>query len=470
MAIVHGVTWGFLQPPFQGPDEPAHFAYAQFIADSGRLRPDPDARSGQGYSNHVQTLLSYLPFSIEGPTNWAPGEARRFKEIVTSTPYQAGDGSAAALGTPPLYFIVQAPVAALTRGWEPQASLLAARWLAALLNGITVVLILLFLRELFPRQPWAWPLGALAVAVQPVFGFMGGSVNPDGLLFTISAALFLLAARTMRRGLTLRRAIAIAALAVAGSLTKGTTYALLPGLATAGLIGTHRAYRGGTTLARLAGAAGAGVALFIVGFGGYLYANAHLLSSSPASAGAFVTSEAAARTTTLVGQLEYTWQFFFPRLWNMQDQFPGYPSYPLWDFYIKGFVGRFGFWQYDFPLWVEWAGLATLVALLSLAAVALVPRLASRGIRLELAVYAFITVTVLVAVSVAGYRYTSANKLDFEQTRYIFPLLPLYGALIPTAALAFGRRRAPQVGALLLVLLAVHGLGGELLVLARYYA
>ena len=39
----------------------------------------------------------------------------------------------------------------------------------------------LFLRELVPSEPWAATVGALAVAFQPLFGFIGSGVTPDTL-------------------------------------------------------------------------------------------------------------------------------------------------------------------------------------------------------------------------------------------------------------------------------------------------
>jgi hypothetical protein len=299
---------------------------------------------------------------------------------------------------------------------------------------------------------------------------MGGTVNPDALLFSFSAALFLLAARVLRRGLTVRLGLLIGLVATLGCLTKGTTYGLLPGVGAAALVGALRLHRRTGNWRQPLLGLGSGAGVFVLGFGGYLWANSHLLNKSPATAGAFVTSKSAASATTVTGQLEYIWQFFLPRLWDMTDQFPGYPSYPLWDFYVKGFVGRFGWWQYDFPHWTQWLGLGVLCLLLAAAAAALVPRLLARPrLRTELAIYFVIAASELLLVSVAGYRFTAVNHLDFEQTRYIFPLLPLYGALVATAPLVLRRRWAPVAGGVLLVLLALHSFAADLLTLQRYY-
>ena len=103
------------------------------------------------------------------------------------------------------------------------------RLLSALIAGLTVAFTFLFLRELLPDSPWAWTVGALAVAFQPLFGFIGGGVTPDNLLFAASAALIWLLARAFRVGLTPRLGAAIGLAALAGVLTKQAMFGLLPG-------------------------------------------------------------------------------------------------------------------------------------------------------------------------------------------------------------------------------------------------
>ena len=63
--------------------------------------------------------------------------------------------------------------------------------------------------ELLPGSRWAWPLGALAVAFQPMFGFIAGGVQVDNALDLCTAGLMLAIAITLRRGLTARRGLAV---------------------------------------------------------------------------------------------------------------------------------------------------------------------------------------------------------------------------------------------------------------------
>ncbi len=57
----------------------------------------------------------------------------------------------------------------------------------------------------------------------------------------------------------------------------------------------------------------------------------------------------AAGPISLTGQLGYTWQLYLPRLPFMNDQFDYFPPYDTW---FQGLIGRFGWLDTSFHLWV----------------------------------------------------------------------------------------------------------------------
>ena len=71
---------------------------------------------------------------------------------------------------------------------------------SALLAGLTVLFVTLFLRELLPRHRWAWVAGGMVCALLPYFAFISGSVNPDAGIAAAAAALFYFVARAFRAG------------------------------------------------------------------------------------------------------------------------------------------------------------------------------------------------------------------------------------------------------------------------------
>lgn len=94
-------------------------------------------------------------------------------------------------------------------------------------------MVFLFLRELLPGTPWATTIGALCVALQPMFAFMSASVSPDAGLFPVSAAALLRIVRAFRRGFTTRLALVFGAVIAIGLLTKLNFVAIALGSAVA---------------------------------------------------------------------------------------------------------------------------------------------------------------------------------------------------------------------------------------------
>ena len=75
----------------------------------------------------------------------------------------------------------------------------------------------------------------------------------------------------------------------------------------------------------------------------------------------------------------------------------------------------------------------------------------------------------LVSIGVLGLRYRRNTGFEFEQARYLLPLVSLYAAGVAAAALGAGRRFGRPAGAVLVCLAAVHGLFAQLLVISRFY-
>jgi hypothetical protein len=333
---------------------------------------------------------------------------------------------------------------------------------------VTVGFVFLFLRELLPTTPWAWTVGALAVAFQPVFSFLTGGVNNDGLLYVAGAGTLYCLARAFRRGLTLRLGMATGLAVAIGLLTKPTMIGLVPAVALAVVALVVRGERRHQLGPRRGGAAALALPVAIVS--GWLVVDVALFNRTAGAMTGGLASERVSAAATTTGQLTYLWQFFLPKLPFMEQQFSGY-WYPVWHVYIQGFIGRFGWFEYDFPTWVSVIGLIALAGIAALAVTALVRHGSSVRRRLpELATYCIAALGVLLMIGVSGYRYRASLGFNFEQTRYLFPLLALYGGTVALAARAGGRRWGPVIGASMVVVMMSHWLFAILLTLSRYYA
>ena len=467
VAIVNALVWSILTPAFEIPDEPVQVGYVQYLAETGKLpRPITPYFYGSAEEN---AAMAGVPFNSVGLPSWSRSRAQALKaELAQKGLSRVDERAAGYIGSaPPLYFALATIPYKLASSGNFFDRLFAMRLLSVLLAGATVGFVFLFMRELFPRTRWAWTVGALAVAFQPVFGFMAGGVHYDNLLWTASAALFFALAYGFRRGLTWKVGVGIGSAALVGVLSKGTMYGVLPGAALAVAVMAWRTAPPARRRALIGVLAAA--ATFAIPFALWLVAsNAIWHRGVNASATAGFTSVHAG----LGGQIDYIWEFYLPQLPFMQHNwFSSYPTYPLWQSYIQGFVGRFGWFQYGFPMWANWLGLAVYLGLIGLAAAAVSrARSVFRRRWMELAAYAVMAIGVLLLVNVAGFRYFVQSHQAFEQTRYIFPLLPLYAALVALAARGGGRRWAPALGGVLIVAAVAQDLFAQLITIGRFYA
>lgn len=468
VAVLNATLWAIVTPPLYVIDEPAHFGYVQYLAENGRP-PPPAPQELPPYTGEQQVLLDGVPVALEGRPSWSAADEAEVRRQLEDGRFRAAEAAARnAANYPPLYYAYEAVPAALGSSLPALDRLYLMRLFSAVLAGVTAGATLLFLRELLPAMPWAWTVGALAVGFQPVLGFMSGAVNNDGLLYAVGAVLLFLVARAFRLGLTPRRGATMGAAAAAGLLTKITVVGLLPGVALALLLLWWRS-QGDDRRAAARGALLAGAVTVVVA-GTWFAVDAAVFGRPLTAAAGGMGSEVVGDVTSLRGQISYLWQFFLPRLPFMADAFPGYPDYPLWDVYIQGFIGRFGSFQYGFPMWVNQMGLGVLLLVAGLAAVELFrSRQALRRRGPELCVYATMLAGTLLLVGITGYRFRAAEGLNFEQPRYLFALLPLYGAVVALAARGVGRRWGHTAGVVLVTVAAWHSLFALLLSIDRYY-
>jgi 4-amino-4-deoxy-L-arabinose transferase-like glycosyltransferase len=480
VAGLSALTWALVTPPFHVPDEVSHFAYAQYLAETGELpRENADLR----YSPEEQTVLHLTDFYLvigeaRGRPPWTQAQDRALDRAPSAS--RVGTGNAqSATNNPALYYGLETIPYHLAGGLELPDRLMFMRFLSVLMAAVTGLAAFLFVREVLPSTPWAWTAGGLAVAVQPVFGFISSGVQSDAMLYMSSALLFFALARAFRRGLTPRRGAAIGVATSLGILSKLTFLGLVPGtlLAVACLAWLGRDSPTRNTVWR-----GAAVAAGIIVCVGVLYVGSNVVlfdrpalpgaigSTAPASEGAAADETAASGTGGMRERLAYVWQLYLPRLPFMSEQFPG--ANPMPNVWLHGWIGHFGWLDAAWPeavyRWARWV----LVLVGGLAAFATGRRLLRAGNWRErwpeLLSYAAVAIGLLLLIGLASYRAREDGVPGFEQARYLLPLLPLYAAAVGMAARAFGRA-GPAVAAALVVAAWGHDILAQLLTVSRFY-
>jgi 4-amino-4-deoxy-L-arabinose transferase-like glycosyltransferase len=330
-----------------------------------------------------------------------------------------------------------------------------------------------FVRESLREPRWAASAAALAVAFQPQAAFIAGGVNNDNLMFTAAAALFWLLARAHRRRLDTRRGAAIGLVVAIGLLTKLTFIGLLTCLLVALVLiawrqgGDERRGMAGRSLGAAAGVAATPVAIYLA-LNATIWHRSIFQGALGASSISGVSSGAGPASGNFRELLSYIWQFYLPCLPGMRAQFS---FYPVWHIWFKGFVGDFGLLDYGFANWVYYLAGAIFLMLAALALRALVSERRSLRSRWpEIVSYGAITIGLLLAIARAGFPYHLQTHFVFEQARYLFPLLALYGLFLAVALRGAGRRWSPALAGVLVVAMIAHDLFAQLLTLQRYWA
>jgi Predicted membrane protein (DUF2142) len=469
IAWVSAASWSLVTPPFQAPDEPSHFSYTQTLAETGQLPSSNATTFSQAEEAAMQGLrLPSVIWHPERRTIATRAQQQRLKEYLALPLARTDNGDAGvAASEPPLYYALQViPYDIGVSSGTLLDSIALMRLLSSLMAAFTALFVFMFVREALPGAPWAWTVAGLSVALAPLLGFMSGVINPDAMLYAVSAATFFCLARGFRRGLTPRLALALGAVTAIGLLTKLNYLGLVPGVLVGAVVLVIRARRSGRLPLRFYGSLLLALAIPATPVAAYVAKN--LLSHR---AGLGLVSNAASLTSareSLGGEIRYLWEFYLPRLPWMANEFPGIST--TRDIWFNRSVGLYGWLDTLFPPWLYTAALlpAGLIAVLAARSL-LVGRAALRRRLGELLTYAVLALGLMALLASDSYLNMKAEGAGWAQPRYLLPLIPLVAALVALAARGAGRRWGPAVGVLIVTLVLAQDLFSQLQTVARFY-
>ncbi len=469
VALLNATAWSIITPPFQGKDEIDNYSYVEYLSVAGKLPEKAHLSGEEPYSHKLTQVMEGLHYFQVRFTPYEPSlstdaEQRTLNEDVKSASSLEGYGEAGRVTSePPGYYALETIPYAFG-GSNILTKLQLMRLLSALMAAATALLMFYFLREILPGTRWAATVGALCVALQPLFVSTSAIVSPDAMLITASTAVFLCMALAFRRGFSTRLALAMGVVIAVGFMSKvnfvGVALGVYAGLAVLAVRGFKAGRWSGLRSPVIAGAIG------IVPSALFVLRNA--LTSNPTTGGA-VQAGGQLSPGTLLKELSYTWQLFLPRLPGMTHYFKG--VFPLREIWFDRSVGFYGWMDTTFPTWVDNVALVLAVGVAALGARELfVRRGALRARWPEFAAYAAIVLGVMWMLGFSSYRCDLIeHECSLGEPRYLLPLLPVFAAAIVLAIRGAGRKWAPVVGAAMVVLFLGHDLLSQLQVIARYY-
>lgn len=465
VACLNAVCWSLITPPFQVVDEPEHVAYVKQLADTGRL-PKPTGEFSREEAVALRDLrLQTIAEEPQNRTIASRAQQEKLERDLRLAEATGGNGSGnagVAASEPPLYYALQVIPYSLGAGGNLLERIELMRLLSAVMGGLTTLFAFMFVREALPSSQPAWTIGGLAVALAPMLGLMSGAVNPDAMLYTVTAALFYCLARAFRRGLTRRSALVLGGVIAVGLMTKLNFVGVMPGALLGLVVLSVRAAR---TLGRRA-CVSLALAVAVAMSPVVLYVAAHLVTGGPTLG--IVSSAIDETRGSVLEELSYIWQLYLPRLPGMHPDFAGVlTTRAIW---LNGYVGLLGWLDTPFPAWVYDAALVPAAAIVGLCARSLLTSGRTVRARLsELAVYGVICVGLMGLIGADSYLVFPRVAAEFGQVRYLLPLLPVLGAVVALAVRGAGRRWSPVLGAVLVVMFLTHDVLSQLQEVARFY-
>lgn len=254
-AVLQGLLYLALLPPWQHYDEPTHFEYAWLIANRGRLPQANDVDLGMRRA--VATSMWEHGFWGNVPK----------PNLETTNGHDIAIGINELLHPPGYYLLVSLPLY-FARPYAIDTQLYAARSVSLILFVLTVLVVWAIVRDLSPPGHvlrWGVPLAAILL---PPFADLMTSVNNDVGAVAVFTLFLWGGVRAIRHGLTLGRLLWLVGAALLAALMKSTA-ALALALAPPGILialWAQRRWRWGPLLLGFMGLAALGlVAVFAWG-------------------------------------------------------------------------------------------------------------------------------------------------------------------------------------------------------------
>ena len=364
---VLGILWALIVPFGQAPDEFAHFAYAQSLAERFAL-PGNNARPIFSNDELLADLsvgaqvLAFRPTQLR--PDWSPLDYRQYLVAAARNPARAnGGGPNPEAYDPPLYYLYADLAYWATYGGNAFDRYYAMRIWGVSLLLVTVVGTWLLVGELLGRRRVPQLAAAAVVGLFPELTFMSTSINPDALMIALWTLAFWLGARVIRRAAPVRDTLSLLAVTAAAVLTQPASYALVPAGLLAVIIGWFRCPPDQRRARIRAAAAAAAVvcAPVIAWVVTRVHGNPTLSQVGPPSG-------QRASPFKVPQFLDYIWQFYLPRLpGTIRERVtPGLSVYDVW---IREGWGTFGWLDVSMTRWVYHV-LAGVTALVAVAAAA----------------------------------------------------------------------------------------------------
>jgi hypothetical protein len=219
LAIVHGLLYAFLIPPWQAPDEIAHFEYARLFAEHWRPVELADASPTLEHEI-IDSLYRYRAWYWIG---WPTPEERPGR--LEAAPFF---GRSRTLGRFSLAYVLYAVAVWPFREQDVITQLYVMRCVSVLLGAVVVVLAFRIAQRVEPDAPELRLGAALFLIFLPQHAFITAVVSDGNLAECLASAVIYLLIKMWREGVRWSQVVIALTATFMAWQTKTTTYFLVP--------------------------------------------------------------------------------------------------------------------------------------------------------------------------------------------------------------------------------------------------
>ena len=217
LALLHGLTYVFIVPPWQHYDEPSHFEFAWLLASERKL-PEADAVDLNFRRELVKSMIAhdfYHELPVPDPETLTVGTkvlGLEFSQLSES----------------PLYYVVVSIPVSLLKNYSLAIQLYGGRLVSLAFLLLAILAVWGFTRELTPPGDSLRTLIPLAAALLPGFVDLMTAVNNDVGAAMVFSWFLWGSVRLLRRGVSWRDILWVFGSALACYYTKSTVFIAIP--------------------------------------------------------------------------------------------------------------------------------------------------------------------------------------------------------------------------------------------------
>lgn len=191
--IIKGLIWAFVIPPFQTPDEPVHFAYVQYMGETGKIPlvgkfPNGISIEENSFLNAVQenAIAFHSNVRYKNPKN----EYKSLLDTHFSNQQRISSGSTPASGYPPLYYWLGSLVYRILQPYKIIVQFYGVRVLSVIIGSFVSGAAYYIGRKISPDNLFVGVSLAILTSFQPMFSMISSSINNDVLLDSAASICF----------------------------------------------------------------------------------------------------------------------------------------------------------------------------------------------------------------------------------------------------------------------------------------